>query len=672
MITQVCFISDSEKLSPLEFPFESLKESVGNNNYQEAIADYAKYYFQKIQENNFEDYLYGPLNPLLFCLFQQDLSLLEELLETYRYPKEIHNYFSPVHFCLKNQYFSGLKVLCDALIKRKYPVHFSRTDFQSLLSCGLKNTHKLIATIPSSPTLRNFPKSMVLKKTSKLFYVRQVKDLFQNLKPTTIPDQSEKQIQPKTMGLFKRLSNKKFSSRDTPSTEVQCWQIPFKYCYNVGTPDSVRLLHAYSTSKTEEFVLSQWKQVIADKWYFQKSAHMLMAFLYWILTGLCTLSVVFYKDSTFLVKGSLGLIAGFVFFEVLQITSYCSFKIKRYFTDIWNFIDWACFLILTIYFLKYHNHNSTLPIEQNLNKILGSLGLLLVYYRSFSHLRVFHAFTFLIGMINTIIQKLVVFFIILLYFFAVTGLLVMNLNPQINYSAHLSQAYLITFFGGIERDDFGEFNYVGIPLIFGSVMVSIVLLNILIAFLSNVFSRLEDQQKTNDLKERASMLLDFEMVVYFFRYVLTGKVAKLNRMSNQAEMFFDHNTNTTSNVKIPKQKEDHQKHNQRSNENIFPSRFLYIFEAVNHDEMIADSVDDNIYKKVKYLSNKVDQLQNQFLEHAQEQAKFKASACKHFEQFEEFRDAMSRFLEEQKQFKLEVNQQNRDLLQYFQQQKYRR
>lgn len=52
--------------------------------------------------------------------------------------------------------------------------------------------------------------------------------------------------------------------------------------------------------------------------------------------------------------------------------------------------------------------------------------------------------------------------------------------------------------------------------------MTIVLMNILIAYLSNLFSRLEDAQKLNDLKEKAVLILDLEIIVMFFKYKIRG------------------------------------------------------------------------------------------------------------------------------------------------------
>lgn len=196
------------------------------------------------------------------------------------------------------------------------------------------------------------------------------------------------------------------------------------------------------------------------------------------------------------------------------------------------------------YFLFYHKE----PVQSDINKVLGSVGLIMMFYRSFSYLRIIDAFTTLIGMINTIIQKLVIFFLILIYFFVASGILILKLNPQGKPILNMGNAYVWTFFGGIEGDDFLKFDYAGLAMIFGTVMVTIILLNILIAFLSNLFSRLEDKQKSNDLKEKASMILDLEVVVHFFRFVITGKARAFKRFELKRQSYYEELLDPSQNV----------------------------------------------------------------------------------------------------------------------------
>ena len=195
---------------------------------------------------------------------------------------------------------------------------------------------------------------------------------------------------------------------------------------------------------------------------------------------------------------------------------------RRYFKKLATYIDWVSHLGSLVYLIFLWDDHTTLQ-----NHILGIFVLILVYYRGFGLLRIFGPFTTLVGMINTIINKLVVFFVILFYAYFMVVVLMMKLEHVDKFDIHIRDVYYWMILGGIESDAFDiQLSY--LPVVFGSLIITIVLLNILIAFLSNVFSRLEDQQKVNALREKAFLILDFELVVRLFKYVLPGTI-KLDR-----------------------------------------------------------------------------------------------------------------------------------------------
>ena len=147
----------------------------------------------------------------------------------------------------------------------------------------------------------------------------------------------------------------------------------------------------------------------------------------------------------------------------------------------------------------------------------------MVYYRGFSLFRIFDPFTTLVGMINTIITKLVIFFVILFYAYFMVVVMMLKLDKGQNVVNHFQNVYFWMILGGVEGEHF-EIKSSYFPIIFGSLYITIVLLNILIAFLSNVFSRLEDQQKVSALREKAYMILDFELAARLFKFVIRRTV----------------------------------------------------------------------------------------------------------------------------------------------------
>ena len=295
----------------------------------------------------------------------------------------------------------------------------------------------------------------------------------------------------------------------------------------------------------------------------------------------------------------------FVVYDILQIISYLVFRFRRYFEEAWNYLDWLCYGLLASYFLLQENQEYSTKVT----RVLGSSTLIVLYYRSFSYLRVFESFTTLVGMINTIIQKLAVFFVILVYFCVSCSFLVLKLSLNRDPLKSLSEAYVWTFFGGIGASDFESFDLAAIPIVFGTIMVTVVLLNVLIAYLSNLFSRLEDQQKSDNYREKASMVLDLEVVLHFFGYWLTGKTRCLETHDRKDRDFYPQ-----AEIYTP----------QKTKDLLKDRKTLYILKTVNFEASSKEaSLDDNIYKKVKGITRRLDAFESKVDRHFASQSQFR-------------------------------------------------
>lgn len=336
-VNSISFIDNVEALNLMEFPFKTLIHCFDKQSYYYPIKEYAMYYFNKLKQINYEDTVYGPVSPLFFAIYHNDMRLLEDLLENYRYPQKTVDYVSPLLFALKYKYNSAVKVFCDYLVRRNYPISFTRLEFVYLLKSPFSYCHKLMATIPSEPTLQNFPRMVCMNRQVQLHFVKEVGHLLFSLKRKEF-EEMEKKIkkrkkQKKKLVSFTRSFLRRAASGVHENTltksEVISFQIPFKYSYSVGTPDSVNFLDSFSQSNTEEFTLSQWKEVVVHKWSRHRIIHIILAVLYWIFTLITTLSLVFFPKITILKYISLGFILFFVCFETLQVISYIAFNIRR-------------------------------------------------------------------------------------------------------------------------------------------------------------------------------------------------------------------------------------------------------------------------------------------------------------------------------------------------------
>lgn len=118
------------------------------------------------------------------------------------------------------------------------------------------------------------------------------------------------------------LSDQNRSTKSSSKTEVRVLRVPFKYQFQMGSEDSLKLLDNYSESNTEEFILSPWKEKVKQKWRRGKLMLLTLASIYWLFMISCTLSVIFNPKSTLFQNLTVSLLGVILFYEIIQITSY--------------------------------------------------------------------------------------------------------------------------------------------------------------------------------------------------------------------------------------------------------------------------------------------------------------------------------------------------------------
>jgi hypothetical protein len=120
---------------------------------------------------------------------------------------------------------------------------------------------------------------------------------------------------------FEMSNNVQISKR-----EISITAVPFKYNYSMGTDDSVMLVNRFAHSRTEDFILSDWKQIILTKWSQSKFPYILFFLVYFGFLSLATLSLVFFKSNELLRYITMGVSLAFLFYEILRLITYLTYK----------------------------------------------------------------------------------------------------------------------------------------------------------------------------------------------------------------------------------------------------------------------------------------------------------------------------------------------------------
>jgi hypothetical protein len=257
-------------------------------------------------------------------------------------------------------YRTTIKVLCDHLIRRDDFISFSRADFKNLLKSNILACHKLIATFPGEPVINILPKLVYMTSnvkailhdylTSLLIYIKKEDLKYIDKEPEALePEKQEKsKLADREISSDVNLEIMANSERDLDveiekttkryvqeqdsdhlfKSEVTIKSVPFKYNYHYGTEDSVTFIYNYSISENQEFILSDWKEIVTKKWKGLKVPYMLIALLYFSFVTIFLLSSVFYNDIAPLRGFSIFFNLILIIFELIQMITYFNYKPK--------------------------------------------------------------------------------------------------------------------------------------------------------------------------------------------------------------------------------------------------------------------------------------------------------------------------------------------------------
>lgn len=523
---------DFNKITGLRYmPIDHLANCFSSTDNQKSILSFASFYSYAVDKAGGYDYLFGPLNPFTFAIYFSEEAVLQTLLEDYTYPRIVRGFMTPIEYCLQNEENDCLRILCNILITKNKKLHMTRIEFNALLNKEFEFCHHLLSLAPRKIPFdkmnfgENIESDMEIRYSNSFydFMIENEKKQYEAEHNAT-PDQVEESRQ-----------------------RIDILYAPFKYEFKVASKESMNFLNNFADSESDEFVLSEWKTVISNKWKTLQYLYAFNAVIFWIYMFFCTYSIIFNLklDDEGAIIGenipeirycALAFNIIIAILEILQMIAYCSYNPSLYFGDFWNYIDVFALVLGFLFFAGLHE-----AARAGSAVFIALILMLLIYYRGFSYLRFFDSFTSMIGMINTIVGESVAFFAMLFYAYFVIFFLLIRVDPGDGVLNKLRDAYIFTLFGGVEQDHF-EAKYIFFPIVIGTMIVTIILLNVLIAFMSNVYNRMELRQEITSLKEKASMLLDLEVYMSLFKKLVEKAKGKFNdpefRQEQQKMIFF--------------------------------------------------------------------------------------------------------------------------------------
>ena len=557
----------------VSFPFESILAGFKSSLDPVAFEPFVQYYFRQLKQRSNLDLFFGPLSPLLISIYHNNHPILKRILLNHFYPNvPDHFYIGPIEYAFRLNHITCIVNLCKFVVSEESgQVPLTYRDFTCLLSSNLPISHRTLANLFHPAHAAGLPELMYLRYPVKVKQTTSVQNLLgqiflknrrkernnrkslhgkkaktksknknkkQSLNPKKRYSFQDEQIDTEHMSINRQNARRirapaKFKNKPGPSSvfsseianrhfnlelkkSVVIKTIPFKVNFEAGSSDCLDFFNFYSFSSSSDFILSDWRYIVMDKWYVYKPYQIALTVLFFTFATLNTIHLVFLVTSNVFNILTIAVMSMLVLVESIQMLAFIINRPGRYFKSISNWLDWLIFIAtIIITFIESNLSGDTAFI------IITTFNLLLIYYRLFIYLKVFDSFTVFVGIINIIIVKLIPFFIILGLFFTSSAFMLMFLQKTTSPSKIFMDAYADFMFGAVSSTSF-EPSHSFIPVIFGTVFIGIILLNILIAYLSNVFSRLEGEQRIDNLREKSNLILDFESIISIFRRMARG------------------------------------------------------------------------------------------------------------------------------------------------------
>lgn len=285
-------------------------------------------------------------------------------------------------------------------------------------------------------------------------------------------------------------------------------------------------LFHYSKSKSNDFINSKWRYLVEDRWNQFYFIHICVSLLYWVYTLCVGLMIISEATSSliYVINSILTLLLGLVL--LLRFIGFV--RIRRFSNNYLNFIDVATIPLVLYFMFIPTNQSKTYGV-----KLMFLFVLFLLFFRGITHLSIIPTFTSIIKIVNTIIIKMIPFLIMVFVFYVSIVFMVIyirnednngdDLNDRLTIADCFIRVYYWVIFGGLGDADF-KLDLSMVPLIIGPVFIGVILINIMIGFLSNEYSRLEELQKVKNLIYKAELNLDIEIICYLIRSLLKIKV----------------------------------------------------------------------------------------------------------------------------------------------------
>ena len=410
---------------------------------------------------------------------------------------------SGFYYAIKNNDQESVDVLLEFVLK--LGENRSRPGFFSTFLAIEKDFQMIIKN--NSQFLPEFLK-MIMFESEEIIYARVTKTL-----PVAVFGEYQVMDKKEFHLKFDKHGKRKEKKLKGKEKALKFLTSSVKIPYLSGTAESLDLLQSFADCENDEVFKTDFVRYYVDFKY--ESLKWIGYVLAVLVTSNLGLIVIMINKTVFNIFALVAflLVNGFLFvWELIQIRG----GKLDYFRDPMNLIDGTRLVVTGIWIF--------LEIYKLRNSYLTWFMVLINLFRGFFSLKVFEGTRVFIRLLQKSLLNIRSFLVIFIYFTVSLGLmsLITNFFSESNSTQNLDISFKTLWIApydlmlGISSLNSKKANLAYIGFLFISVLNWMILMNILIAILSDTYDEFLTQKETINIKEKINLLIEIEQIVYSF------------------------------------------------------------------------------------------------------------------------------------------------------------
>ncbi|CAG9332811.1 unnamed protein product [Blepharisma stoltei] len=279
----------------------------------------------------------------------------------------------------------------------------------------------------------------------------------------------------------------------------------------MGSADSIDFLESLADCTNLDVLRCEFVQeIIRYKWETAKYTMMYQGLMFSSYMILLCVYTAYYMENVYFQTG--------MFITNICLLCYECYQLMvsgaSYFTDYWNYVDWARGSMMFSYIII-----EWFDVWVDLNASVFAMVTILSWLRGITYFRLLTTTRYLINLIFQVVHDISGFLIVLAYSTLAFTFIFIVLERKMEIPVmldYLSSSYLLVF-GNFEGEDYNIIEWTCLTM--ALIIQPVIMLNLLIAIISDTYDRIQSDCVAADAKELIDLIIEVEGLMFTRREV---------------------------------------------------------------------------------------------------------------------------------------------------------